>query len=135
MIDCLIVGDSIAYGVSNIRQECVAQVKSGINSQDWNRRYSVIPARTTIISLGTNDFAGLNTEAELIKLREKIPRGTRVYWIVPPIKPMKQAIVREIAREYEDSVILISERWLSTDRIHPTYNGYRELAEITRQDK
>lgn len=132
MIDCLIVGDSIAYGVSNIRQECVAQVKSGINSQDWNRRFSVIPARTTIISLGTNDFAGLNTEAELIKLREKIPRGTRVYWIMPPIKPMKQAIVREIAREYEDSVILISERWLSTDRIHPTYNGYRELAEMTR---
>ena len=135
MIDCLIVGDSIAYGVSNIRQECVAQVKSGINSQDWNRRFSVIPARTTIISLGTNDFAGLNTEAELIRLREKIVKGTRVYWIVPPIKPMKQAIVREIAREYDDTIILISERMLSTDRIHPTYNGYRELAEITRQDK
>ncbi len=132
MIDCLIVGDSIAYGVSNIRQECVAQVKSGINSQDWNRRYSVIPARTTIISLGTNDFAGLNTEAELIKLREKIPKGTKVYWIIPPIKPMKQAIVREIAREHEDFIVLISERWLSTDRVHPTYNGYRELAEMTR---
>jgi hypothetical protein len=132
MIDCLIVGDSIAYGVSNIRQECVAHVKSGINSHDWNNKFSVIPARTTIISLGTNDFAGLNTEAELIKLREKIAKGTKVYWIVPPIKPMKQAIVKEIAREYEDSVIFITERMLSTDHIHPTYNGYRELAEMAK---
>ena len=132
MIDCLIVGDSIAYGVSNIRHECVAQVKSGINSQDWNRRFAIMPARNTIISLGTNDFAGLNTEAELIKLREKIVKGTRVYWIIPPIKPMKQAIVREIAREYDDTIIRISERMLSTDRIHPTYNGYRELADMAK---
>jgi hypothetical protein len=132
MLECLIVGDSIAHGIHNIRTECAALVQSGINSRDWNQRYAPVPARTTIVSLGTNDFAGLNTEAELIKLREKLGRGTRVYWIMPPIKPMKQAIVREIAREYQDTVVLITERMLSTDQVHPTYNGYQQLAEMTR---
>jgi len=131
MLECLILGDSIAYGVSNIRTECVAYAKSGINSTDWNNKYrnKIVDSKVTIISLGTNDVKNLNTEVELIALRSRIEVG-HVYWIMPPIKPEKQKIVRSIAKAYGDSIIHISE--LSTDRIHPTYNGYKQLGEAAR---
>jgi lysophospholipase L1-like esterase len=131
MLDCLILGDSIAYGVSNIRKECVAYAKSGINSTDWNDKYGtkITDSKVTIISLGTNDVKQLNTEVELIALRSRIRVG-HVYWIMPPIKPEKQAIVRSIAKTYGDSIIKITE--LSTDKIHPTYNGYKKLGEAAR---
>ena len=128
MLECLILGDSIAYGVSNIRTECVAYAKSGINSTDWNNKYrnKIVDSKITIISLGTNDVKNLNTEVELVALRSRIEVG-HVYWIMPPIKPEKQKIVRSIAKTYGDSIIRISE--LSTDKIHPTYRGYKQLGE------
>ena len=131
MLECLILGDSIAYGVSNIRTECVAYAKSGINSSDWNDKYrnKIVNSKVTIISLGTNDVKNLNTEVELIALRSRIEVG-HVYWIMPPIKPEKQKIVRSIAKTYGDSIIRISE--LSTDKIHPTYRGYKQLGEAAR---
>jgi len=65
VLDCLILGDSIAKGISDIRKECVAYVQSGINSQNWNDKFvkQIRPARTTIISLGSNDYKNLNTES------------------------------------------------------------------------
>lgn len=131
MIDCLILGDSIAKGVSDIRKECVAYVQSGINSRDWNNRFvkQVKPAKTTIISLGSNDFKNLNTEIELVALRSFV-NSTHVYWILPAIKPEKQEIVRKIARLYGDTFINIPE--LSADKVHPTYNGYKQLGILTK---
>jgi hypothetical protein len=65
MLECLIVGDSIAVGVSQIRTECQAIVKSGINSSDWNKKHlhKLKPTKTLIISLGANDL-GINTEGK-----------------------------------------------------------------------
>jgi hypothetical protein len=131
MIECLIIGDSIAKGISQIRTECVAYVQSGINSRDWNDTYikKIKPARTTIISLGSNDFRNLNTEVELIALRTHIS-SDRVFWIVPAIKPEKQELVRKIASHYGDTIVIIPE--LSVDKIHPTYRGYRQLGVLTK---
>ena len=131
MLDCLILGDSIAKGISDIRKECVAYVKSGINSSDWNDRFvkKVVPAKTTIISLGSNDYKNLNTEIELVALRSFV-NSNHVYWIVPAIKPEKQEIVQKIARHYGDTFITIPE--LSADKVHPTYRGYKQLGELTK---
>ena len=131
MLDCLILGDSIAKGVSQIRTECVAFVQSGINSRDYNDTYGkkVKSAKTTIISLGSNDYTNLNTEVELVALRSRINEG-RVFWILPPVKPQKQNLVREVARSYGDIVVHIPE--LSPDKVHPTYKGYRQLGELTK---
>lgn len=131
MLDCLILGDSIAYGVSNIRTECVAYVKSGINSRNWNNRYRVneFSANTVIISLGTNDNSDVNTFKELLALRQSID-SEKVFWIMPPIKPDVQDIVRIIAKNYKDTILAIPE--LSGDKVHPTYNGYRQLAKSTK---
>ena len=131
MLECLILGDSIAKGVSQIRTECVAYVQSGANSKDWNDAYvkKIKPARTTIISLGSNDYKNLNTEIELVALRSYV-NSDQVFWIVPAIKPEKQEIVKKIARHYGDTFIIIPE--LSPDKVHPTYKGYRQLGTLTK---
>jgi len=131
VLDCLILGDSIAKGISDIRTECVAYVKSGINSRDWNDRFikQVRPAKTTIISLGSNDYKNLNTEVELVALRSFV-NSEHIFWIVPAIKPEKQELVKKIARYYGDTFVIIPE--LSQDKVHPTYNGYKQLGRLTK---
>lgn len=131
MLECLIVGDSIAKGIGQVRTECVTYAQSGINSRDWNDAYvkRIRPARTTIISLGSNDFKNLNTEIELVALRSFV-NSDQVFWIVPAIKPEKQEIVRKIARYHGDTFVTIPE--LSSDRVHPTYRGYRQLGVLTK---
>lgn len=127
MLECLILGDSIAKGVSDVRKECVAYVKSGINSYAWNNAniYRNLTAKTIVISLGTNDTYNINTFKELLALRQSVD-AERVSWILPPIKPEVQDVVRIIAKNYGDTIMVIPE--LSKDKIHPTYNGYKQLA-------
>lgn len=131
MIECLILGDSIAKGISDVRKECVAYVKSGINSQNWNNQYlyKVTSANTTIISLGTNDLYNVNTFKELIALRQSVD-SEKVFWVLPPIKPEVQDVVKIIAKNYRDTILTIPE--LSPDKVHPTYNGYKRLAKETK---
>ena len=131
MLECLIVGDSIAKGVGQVRTECATFAQSGINSRDWNNTYisKVKPARTTIVSLGSNDYKNLNTEVELVALRTHIT-SDRVYWIVPAVKSDKQEIVKKIARQFGDTFVIIPE--LSPDGVHPTGRGYRQLGLLTK---
>ena len=85
MIDCLIVGDSIAVGTHKFKPECVSYSKGGINSYQWiNQNISKLPlnAKTVIISLGSNDHKWVKTEKELRTLRQ-MTQADRVYWILP----------------------------------------------------
>lgn len=131
MLDCLILGDSIAQGISTVRKECVAYVQSGINSRNWNNKYIVkdLSADTVIISLGTNDPETMNTFKELLALRELVA-GKKVFWVMPPIKPAVQDMVRIIARNYKDTILEIPE--LSKDKVHPTGRGYKILGDMTK---
>ena len=131
MFECLILGDSIAQGISTVRKECVAYVKSGINSRNWNNRFITndLSGNTVIISLGTNDPDTMTTFKELLLLRQAV-YGKKVFWIMPPIKPPVQDIVRIIANSYSDTILEIPE--LSKDGVHPTSNGYKKLAEKTK---
>lgn len=130
MIECLIVGDSIAYGMSNIRTECTSYVQSGINSRDWNRKWlhSMKQAKVVIISLGVNDLDSVDTYEELSLLRDTI-KADNVYWVMPPIKPEVQKVVWLISVRNLDKVITTES--LSDDNIHPTFSGYKELVEQT----
>ena len=132
MIDCLILGDSIAVGTHLQRYECVSYAKGGINSWQWNRNYlkNDLNAKTVIISLGSNDHKGVRTKAELQRIREKVGTTARVFWILPAIKPEIQSIVKAMAEEYGDTVLPITR--LQSDGVHPSWAGYRELAQATR---
>jgi lysophospholipase L1-like esterase len=143
MIDCLILGDSIAVGTHMYRPECVAYAKGGINSWQWNKqnlegdRGSNLAADNIIISLGSNDHAGVKTRRELERMRAAV-HAKRVFWILPAgnlkaggvdIDSIQQ-IVEDIANRNRDWIVRIPE--VSKDGIHPTGRGYKEIARVTR---
>ena len=132
----MIIGDSIAVGTHQFRPECVAYAKGGWNTWQWNRDYlqNDLTAKTVIISLGTNDHKGVNTFKELLKMREKVS-GSRVFWIMPPCnpkfcKPHVNEVVEMIAKQFGDTII--GTQRLQADAIHPSWAGYKELAQQTK---
>lgn len=139
MLDCLILGDSIAVGVSLHRPECVAYAKTGINSWQWVNSYisKDISAETVIISLGSNDHQGVKTVKELRTIRQ-LTKAKRVFWILPsgvhsknnvPVTDI-QKMVRLVAEENGDIVLPITR--LQPDNIHPSTAGYKQLATETK---
>lgn len=136
MLECLILGDSIAVGTANVRKECVSYSIGGYNTNQWNKKFidKDLTAGTVIISLGTNDHSGVHTFKELSAMRSRVT-ASRVYWILPPCndkfcKPHVNDVVEIIARSRGDIVIKTDR--LQKDAIHPSWAGYKELAEKTR---
>jgi lysophospholipase L1-like esterase len=131
MLDCLILGDSIAVGTHQFRPDCVAYAKGGWNTWQWNKDYlkNDLSAKTVIISLGSNDHQGVKTLKELETMRAKV-KADRVFWILPAIKEPIQHIVREVAVKYGDTVLPIIR--LQKDGVHPSWAGYKDLAEKTK---
>jgi hypothetical protein len=132
MLECLIIGDSIAVGTKMFApKECVAYAKGGFNTWQWNKRWGKTPleAKTVVISLGTNDHKGVKTFAELNKVRHRI-RSMKVVWVMPPCnkgfcKPNVNAIVNQIAAEHQDYVI--KTEFVQPDHIHPSWRGYKDI--------
>lgn len=136
MLECLIIGDSLAVGVGQIRKECVTHAVSGINSYDYFNRFVMYTkgdthAKTAIISLGSNDPAKMDTYEELDNLRSQV-NADRVYWILPNIKESKRKAVWTVAKKYDDFVIDARNHDRSPDTVHPTYKGYKSIANETR---
>jgi lysophospholipase L1-like esterase len=131
MLECLVLGDSIAVGLYQQIPQCESLSKGGWNTWQWNRDYLKydLTAQTVIISLGSNDHKHIRTQEELEKLRAKV-QAHRVFWILPAIKPDIQEIVKKIAAQHSDTVIPITR--LQTDKIHPSWAGYKELARVVK---
>lgn len=137
MLECLILGDSLAVGVGQVRTECMTYARSGINSHDYVNRFVLRTegnntAKHVIISLGSNDLANIDTAEELETLRHMV-RADRIYWILPNIKETKRKAVWTVANKYGDTVIDARQYDRSPDHVHPTYKGYKGIAEETRK--
>ena len=139
MLECLILGDSIAVGLTAYRPECASLSKGGINTWQWNQRYKSqdLTADSVIISLGSNDHKHIKTLEELTKLRQRV-QARQVYWILPygnlkasevPIENI-QSIVKQLAADYGDIVVPITR--VQKDNIHPSTAGYKQLSEKTQ---
>jgi lysophospholipase L1-like esterase len=132
MLDCLILGDSIAVGTAQFKPECTTIAKVGINSHQYYQQY-VLPRQTdfgsevVIISLGSNDWEGIKTYNELYKLRERV-KAERVYWVLPNYErfPKQAEDVKLIALSFGDFVIKPTR--YQEDRVHPSWAGYKEIA-------
>lgn len=136
MIECIVLGDSIAVGTHLQRYECTSYSKGGINSWQWNKQNGNkdLSAGTVIISLGTNDHKGVKTEKELLAMRSKV-KASKVFWIMPPCndkfcKPDINEIVKKIAEANGD--IIIGTKRVQPDGVHPSWAGYKELADKTK---
>lgn len=136
MLECLILGDSIAVGIGQVRKECVTYAVSGINSYNYVNRHLMYTegntqAKHVIISLGSNDTKNIDTYEELDSLRQMV-KAEQVYWILPNVKETKRKAVWMVANKYKDHVIDARQHDRSPDHIHPTYSGYKSIAEETK---
>lgn len=131
MIECLILGDSIAVGTHSAKPECVVQAQVGINSRNFNKKYNRdFAAKIVVISLGSNDYKNIKTINELIDLRNRV-HADKVYWIVPANDLDIQVAVENVANMFEDWTIRIPH--LSPDGVHPTTKGYQRIGEIIEE--
>lgn len=136
MLECMILGDSIAVGLAQHKKECVSIARVGITSHKWysdfienptyNKKYKVL-----VISLGTNDYTNMSqhsTEEFLYNIRKRAS-AEMVIWILPnPIlKPNQYKVIKQLAKEFNDKTLDILNH-ISNDGIHPSTNGYKDLA-------
>jgi hypothetical protein len=138
MLDCLVIGDSIAVGTQQFAKECQLQGKGGINTWQFNKMYpGSFYAETVIISLGSNDHQYVKTYDQLFEMRQRVG-AKNVFWVLPagnlpaggvPIERI-QGLVKQIAAYYGDTVLPI--RGLQPDGIHPSWAGYRDIVERTK---
>ena len=138
MLECLVIGDSIAVGTQMFAKECELQGKGGINTWQFNKMYpGSFYAETVIISLGSNDHQYVKTYDQLFEMRQRVG-AKNVFWVLPagnlkasnvPIERI-QGFIREIAYANGDTVLPI--RGLQPDGIHPSWSGYRDIVERTR---
>lgn len=131
MLECLIMGDSIALGIGQHIPECIVSAKVGASSKAWlsNNREIIAYHRykNVYISLGSNDM--WNTTSDTLYFIRKNIKAEKVYWILtnPSLKPKQRVIIKEIANEFKDATIEIT-KYLGYDGMHPTPKGYKELA-------
>lgn len=132
MLECLVMGDSIAVGIGQHRPECVTVAKVGINSPNWlkvNGNKLNQPYKVVVISLGTNDMYG-TTERALREIRSKV-KANMVIWVLPSytLKPVQRRIITEISKEYGDKLVDITDL-IGPDGYHPS--DYRKAAARTK---
>ena len=130
MLECLILGDSIAVGVSRQLPNCESVAEVGINSRNYYNTYigQVADANNYIVSLGAND--GYTNTAEWIpQLRREFPRHAQVVWLVPANNREAILAIINLSSQYNDNTVLLTDFPLAKDGVHPTGSGYNMIAQ------
>jgi len=134
MLECLIIGDSIASGIASVKPDCVRMTEIGINSADWYKKnhnrplFDMETYKYVVISLGSNDQNEKSYDW-MLKTRKLIKEG-RVIWILPSkeVKTKQYDLVQKISSEFGDYVMDISDK-VGKDKIHPpTVRAYEEIS-------
>lgn len=124
MIDCLIIGDSIAYGVSQFEPKCTEYTKVGISPTVFRNSYSHrYPAKYSkaIISLGSNNPSSEdNLRDNLYNIHDSV-KADKIVWILPHNPVLKQR-VKDIANHFGDSYVDFE---AGSDKVHP--KSYKKL--------
>lgn len=130
MLDCIILGDSIAVGLSQARPDCAVAAFSGITSARYVQTFAgVAHVRTAIISLGVNDGDAVATAENLGRLRRLVAADV-VYWLLTGGNPRARDAVREVAGRFGDRLIDAAPL-AGADHVHPDRGGYARLATET----
>lgn len=131
MIDCVLIGDSIAVGLKQ-HLPCVLEAKVGRSSHHQAVIIKPIIAGTVIISLGSNDVGDSLAIKSLIRHLRVVRRNIdadKVIWVLPYHNQPHEAI-RRVAAENGDGLLdLINFR--TNDGVHP--RSYREVANELRK--
>jgi len=131
MFECLIIGDSIAVGTKMFMPDCLSHSRGGITSWKWESDYSfadLTTAKTVIISLGSNDGKTGRTVDALMAIRSRV-EAKKVIWVLPIAAGHDNVIY--VAKKFGDQMIEI--KYPQRDNIHPSWRGYRAIAEEARK--
>lgn len=130
MLECLVIGDSIAQGVGQYLPQCRVVAQSGISSNAFVHSHNSLPrSRKVLISLGSNDNSNFSLiYGSLRTLRTRFDNQTRVCWLLSSNNQRANMAATQVAREHGDCTIQIGSH-VGTDRTHPTVPGYRALAQ------
>ena len=132
MIDCLIMGDSIAQGIAENKPECHRMTRIGISSASFNDAFlykiGQVVSDTVLISLGSNDGSYTHTYDRIKIIRHKVI-GKKVFWVLPLNNESARIDIIKVAKEFGDLVIDAKNYPISPDGIHPNSVGYRKIAE------
>lgn len=131
MLDCIVLGDSIAVGVGQARSDCAIAAVTGITSERYVQLFpGMRHVGTAIISLGVNDGEGTATADNLARLRARV-RADTVYWLLTGGNPRARDAVRAVAGRFGDRLIDAAPL-TGPDHVHPDRTGYARLAAQTR---
>jgi hypothetical protein len=131
VIDCLILGDSIAVGVGQALPLCEVSATVGITSGRFiQTEIGSHAARHVVISLGVNDRDGVATLDNLRKLRASVSAEV-VYWLLSGFNPRAREAGLSVASQYGDRVIEMAP-FVGADGLHPDRNGYAALGHVVQ---
>ena len=129
MIDCAVVGDSLAVGVAVHVPQCARLARVGINTADFARVYRIPSATQVLISLGSNDRSVSESQLreQLSNIRSTVTHGT-VTWLISANVAQARRAVQVLAAHWGDRVI-DAQPWVGADRVHPHHRGYGIIAD------
>lgn len=111
MVDCAIVGDSIAVGIAARMPRCISSAKIGEQAAAIVGR--VRDADVLIVSAGSNGPHAPDLEGNLKLIRAKAT--ARVIWILP-VDVVASATVKRVAKEHDDIAVRFDP---CPDLVHP----------------
>jgi len=124
-------------GIAQHRAECINQAQVGRSTAETVAKIRQVPgnAQQVIVSVGSNDHLPAKTPLQVWIDQFQILRiqlgSASVTWILPNKQNQAREAIAIVAREHGDCV-LDSRPWVGRDHVHPTANGYRNLAQKTQ---
>lgn len=117
-MSCIVLGDSIAVGLSEKLPECARLAEVGLTTAGWFKRYGGVnayaPQDFVVISLGSND-GNLYAMANLRRLRDQVT-AKRVIWVLPACNAQARRGIEHLAAYHADAVVSFEP---GHDGIHP----------------
>jgi hypothetical protein len=130
MLECLLIGDSIAAGILSVNPECVSYATVGASSDQIVTHYAGFAgaaASYVVISMGSNWPTNPRNYGNAQKLRRGI-RSPCVIWILPYNRKAAE-VIKLVAEENQDSYIDLAAQ-PTKDKVHPV--SYKRLSYIIR---
>ena len=119
-MSCLILGDSIAVGLSSVIHGCTVIAKVGMSSA-WILAHAYGGNFDTVyISSGSNDPYNPALYQNVNTTRNRYPNARAI--LIAPVNPHAKAIVHQVAAAHGDKVVDFTP---GRDNVHP--RSYGEL--------
>jgi hypothetical protein len=128
-MECLAIGDSIAVGVGEATG-CKVAAQVGRTTAQQAALIRPLNAEWVVISLGSNDPRSPNLMQNLQFVRANI-LAKKVVWLLPYDLGAAE-IVRKVAAQRRDGVIVLLNNFSTKDGIHPA--DYRAVSSFIMQN-